>query len=144
MADEQEHPARLVASKSRAAVTSKNREAWLALFADDALIQDPIGKSPVDPEGNGISGKAAIEKFWDRNVAPNSYEFEIHHSYAAGNEVANHMTLHMVLGNGMRGEVTGVFTYALNDSGKICNLKGYWQLEDFFKTMRQADEGKNA
>ena len=131
-----EHPARAAASRSRAAVMSKDKDAWLALFADDVVIEDPIGKSPVDPSGEGIRGIANLGPFWDKNIAPNDYEFVVHHSYAAGNEVANHMTLEIALGNGMRAEVVGVFTYAVDDAGKIVSLRGFWELEAMMKTLR--------
>ena len=43
-------------------------ESWLGLFADDAFLADPVGKSPVDPEGKGHRGKASIERFWDNVI----------------------------------------------------------------------------
>lgn len=134
-----EHPARAAAAKSRAAVTGKDKQAWLSLMADDIHIEDPIGKSPVDPTGEGIKGIENLDAFWDKNIAPNDYEFVVHHSYAAGSEVANHMTLKIGLGGGaMRAEVDGVFTYKLNAEGKICALRGFWELEQMMKTMRKA------
>ena len=38
-----EHPARLASQRSMAAVEAGDREAWLALFTDDAVVEDPIG-----------------------------------------------------------------------------------------------------
>ena len=135
-----QHPARAAADKSRAAVIGKDKQAWLALMADDICIEDPIGKSVVDPTGEGIRGKDNLDAFWDKNIAPNVYEFVVHHSYAAGNEVANHMTLKMLLGGGaMRAEVDGVFTYTVNDDGKITALRGFWEMDQMMKTMRKAD-----
>ena len=52
--------ARELARRSQAAVAAKDRSAWLALFADDAVVQDPIGPSPLDPGGGGHRGAAAI------------------------------------------------------------------------------------
>ena len=132
-----EHPARAAATRSRAAVMSQNKEAWIALFADDICIEDPIGKSPVDPSGKGIRGIDNLPGFWDRNIAPNKYNFVMHHSYAAGSEVANHMTLEIEMGK-MRAELTGVFTYKVNDAGKITALRGFWEMEAMMKSMRPA------
>jgi steroid Delta-isomerase len=137
--DAAEHPARAAANRSRAAVGSKNKEAWLALFDDDALIEDPIGVSPIDPIGKGIRGKANISEFWDQNIAPNTHTFEVHQSYAAGLEVANHMTLKFLIGTSMQAEVNGVFTYRVNEAGKIIALRGFWELAEMMKTMREAD-----
>ena len=46
-----EHPARAAAQASMAAVAAGDRSAWLALFADNAVVEDPIGPSMFDPEG---------------------------------------------------------------------------------------------
>ena len=52
--------ARELGIRSRAAVAAGDRDTWLSLFADDAVVQDPIGPSPFDPEGVGHRGLAAI------------------------------------------------------------------------------------
>src|SRR6185436_9211045 len=44
-----EHPARLASKRSIAAVRAKDKAAWIALFAEDAVIEDPVGVSPIDP-----------------------------------------------------------------------------------------------
>ena len=38
---------------SRDYAVAKDKKNWLSLFADDAIVQDPIGVSPLDPEGEG-------------------------------------------------------------------------------------------
>jgi ketosteroid isomerase-like protein len=82
--------ARELALRSRAAVESGDKEGWLALFDDDAVVADPIGPSPFDPEGTGHRGKAAISKFYDEVIAPSEkISFEIQGSYLCGDEVAD-------------------------------------------------------
>ena len=39
------HPARLASWRSADAVARGDKQAWLDNFADDAIVQDPIGKS---------------------------------------------------------------------------------------------------
>ena len=50
------HPARDASLASMTAVEAGDREAWLALFADDAVVEDPIGPSPFSPDGTGQRG----------------------------------------------------------------------------------------
>src|SRR6516225_11594410 len=64
--------ARELGMRSRAAVHAGDRDGWLALFADDALVQDPIGPSPFDPEGKGHRGIDAIAAFYDTVIAPSA------------------------------------------------------------------------
>ena len=130
MADE--HPARLASQRSMQAVKAKTKQAWLDLFADNAIIEDPIGQSPLDPEGKGHAGKAAISAFWDTHIGPNDIAFDIRHSYACGNEVANVGSIITTLPNGMKAVAEGVFIYRVDDQGKLVSLRAFWEFE---KTM---------
>jgi hypothetical protein len=124
----EEHPARAAAQRSMDCVHAKKREDWIANFADDAHIEDPIGKSPLDPTGQGQRGKAAIAAFWDRVIAPNRVLFDIARSYACGNECANVGTITTVMPNGATTIVNGVFTYRVDDAGKVTNLRAYSEM----------------
>ena len=53
-------PVHLAGKRSREAAIAHDKEAWLANFADDAIVEDPIGPSHFDPEGKGHRGKEAI------------------------------------------------------------------------------------
>ena len=131
---ENEHPARRAALLSREYVHTKNREGWLGLYAEDAIIEDPIGVSIIDPEGKGHRGPAAREAFWDNFIAPTNISIDIKDSYAAGNEVANNAVLTMIIdlgeGKSLQQKVHGIFTYEVNAEGKLIALRGYWETED--------------
>lgn len=121
------HPARAAAQRSMDAVHRKDRAAWLANFADDAVVEDPIGPSPLDPKGEGVRGRDAIAAFWDRAIAPNRVLFAIARSYACGSEVANVGTITIVLPNGAVSQVEGVFTYRVDAAGKLAAMRAYWE-----------------
>ena len=123
-----EHPARAAAKRSMDCVHAKKREDWIANFAEDGCIEDPIGKSALDPSGEGHRGKQAIGAFWDRMIGPNRVMFDIDRSYACGNECANIGTITTVMENGTTTMVHGVFTYRVNDDGKVTNLRAYWEI----------------
>ena len=83
-------PARRVAIASMRAVESGDREGWLGLFTDDALVADPIGPSPFDPEGKGHHGRDAISAFWDKAIAAtDKIEFNFVDTFQCGDEEAN-------------------------------------------------------
>ena len=128
------HPARRAALLSREYVHSKNREGWLGLYAEDAIIEDPIGVSPIDPEGKGHRGPAAREAFWDNFIAPASINIDILGSYAAGMEVANHVVISVTVdlgeGKALQQKVHGVITYKVNEAGKLLALRAYWEIDD--------------
>jgi hypothetical protein len=124
----EEHPARAAAKRSMDCVHAKKREDWVANFAEDAFLEDPIGRSPLDPSGEGHRGRAAIAAFWDRVIAPNRVMFNIARSFACGNECANVGTITTLLPNGATSIVDGVFTYRVNDEGKLVSLRAYWEI----------------
>ena len=125
----EEHPAMLAARGSWSAVRRKVKQDWLDLMADDVVIEDPIGVSPLDPVGKGHRGKEAVSAFWDQNIERSSIQIEVHESFAAGMESAHLMTLTTTLPDGLKTIVRGIFTYAVNDNGKLTALRGYWQLD---------------
>jgi hypothetical protein len=58
-------------------------------FAEDAVVEDPVGPSHFDPDGTGHRGSSAISAFWDKAIAlAERFEFDIVDS-SAGSEAAN-------------------------------------------------------
>jgi ketosteroid isomerase-like protein len=115
--------------RSRDAVTARDKQAWLDVFADDAIVEDPIGPSHFDPEGKGHRGKEAISAFWDKAIAPTDrIEFNFVDTFQCGNEEANVGNI-VINAAGYRVVAEGVFTYKVNDEGKIAALRAYWELD---------------
>jgi ketosteroid isomerase-like protein len=123
--------ARDLARRSQAAVKAKDRAGWLSLFAADAVVQDPIGPSPFDPDGTGHQGAAAIAAFYDTVIAPNDLiTFEIENSYLCGNEVADVGIIRTVLPGGKHvAVVRGVYTYRSNGAGQLVALRAFWEFD---------------
>ena len=123
--------ARELARRSQAAVAAKDRSEWLGLFADDAVVQDPIGPSPLDPSGAGHRGAAAIAAFYDTVIATaEQITFEIERSYLCGDEVADVGVIRTVLPGGRQAAVVhGVFTYRGNGDGKLAALRAFWEFD---------------
>src|SRR5258708_12053991 len=113
--------ARELGGRSQAAVTAKDRDAWLSLFASDAVVQDPIGPSPLDPQGSGHSGPAAIAAFYDNVIAPaERITFEIERSYLCGDEVADVGVIRTTLPGGRHLAVApAVYTYRRTAAAKL-------------------------
>ncbi len=132
-------PAELAFARHVAAVESGDRAAFLANFAENAVVEDPVGPSPLDPSGQGHRGHTAIGAFWDLIIGPGSVRFEIERAYACGDEVANVGSIYNVNPDGA-GEIAaeGVFVYRVDAEGKLISLKAYW---DYAKTMAGGSSG---
>jgi ketosteroid isomerase-like protein len=130
------HPARDAAFRSYEAVIAKDRQAWIDNFAEDGWIEDPVGPSGFDPDGKGHHGPEARGAFWDMTIATiDRFVFEIQDSFACGDECANVGTIHTTLSNGYTVHTAGVFTYRVDDAGKIVSLRAHWELERAMATV---------
>ncbi len=130
MAAKDENPAMIAARNSWRCAMGKLKEEWFSLMADDVCIEDPIGVAPTNPDGKGIHGRAGLEKFWSNNIEPSEMKIETEVSYAAGLESAHVMKLTVKFPNGTTTIVKGIFTYRVNEAGKLTNLRGYWGLDE--------------
>jgi steroid Delta-isomerase len=136
----EKNPARKVSLLSREYVHNHDKKGWLAMFAEDGVIEDPIGVSMLDPKGQGHRTPAERETFWDKNIANSDIKITIHHSYATANEVANHVTLDIIIPMGdkkFQQQTKGIFTYKVDDKGKLLALRGYWEVEESMKTLHE-------
>ena len=121
---------------SRDYAVAKDKENWLALFAKDALVQDPIGKSPLDPEGNGHKGIAAIERFYDTVIANGDIEFTIIESIPCADECANYAQIVNLVGD-IKIDTKMIVIYRINSNNKIESLRAFW---DYQKMEKQLNE----
>ena len=124
------HPARRASWVSMDAVARGDKQAWLDNFADDAIVQDPVGKSMIDPTGEGHRGRAALEAFWDRNIAHARPMFCLQSSIACGDECANVGTLMIQFPNGAVSKLYGVFVYRVDETEKVISLRTYWDTSE--------------
>ena len=126
----EDHPAMIAARGSWKAAMAGDKQAWLDLMAEDVCVEDPIGVGPTNPTGLGVNGKTDLAEFFDNNIAPNNLTVEARDSRTAGSESAHHLTLTTKFPNGATAKVSGIFTYRVNDAGKLTNLRGYWEMSD--------------
>ncbi len=132
-------PAMAASRASWRCVQSHDREGWLALMADDVVIEDPIGKSVTNPDGTGVRGKEAVGAFFDTNIAANHLTVTCEETFPSStpDEIAHILVLDSKFEGGFTSSVRGVFTYKVNDAGLVTNMRGYWNLD--MMTFGQAE-----
>jgi steroid Delta-isomerase len=131
----------LAASQSSwKAVQAHDKAAWLGLMAEDVVIEDPIGQAITNPDGSGVCGKEAVSAFYDTNIATNNLRITCEETFPSSSpaEIAHILILRSEFEGGLSSEVRGVFTYRVNDEGKIANMRGYWNMDGMkFSTTQQ-------
>ena len=129
-APDDDHPARHASQLSAAAVARGAKEDWLALFAADGVVEDPVGPSVFDPTGRGHHGHAGIAQFWDMAIAGvRTFHFTITDSFANGDSCANVGTISTILEDGTRVDTDGVFVYRVDERGLITSIRAHWEFD---------------
>ena len=92
--------------------------------------------------GKGHRGPAARAAFYDNFIANSTISIEIHQSYVAGLECANHITITTEMeaeGRRYRQLVHGIFSYQVNAAGELIAMRGYWDIEDPINSLTEID-----
>jgi steroid Delta-isomerase len=125
-----DHPARSASQRSYSAVAKGDLEEWLTVYAEDAVIEDPVGPSMFDPEGKGHRGHEGIRAFWEQAIAPIAkFEFEINDSFAnpEGNACANIGRIRTSFPDGSNTTTDLIMVYVVDDDGRVASMRAYWE-----------------
>jgi steroid delta-isomerase len=137
-APDHDHPARTASRRSLSLVAAKDKAGWLANFADDATVEDPVGPSFLDPDGNGHRGAAGIGAFWDLAIAPvQQFRIRITDSHANGVTCANVGTITTRFEDGTVVDTDLMMVYTVDEAGKVASLRAYWEPDRAMATARK-------
>ena len=111
--------------RSPQSVAAHDRESWLALFGDEALIEDPVGSPPAR------KATGALGRFWDTFIAPHDIRFEVRRDHFIGRDVFRDAVIHTRIGPRITIEVPAYLLYQLEDGGhglEVRRMAAHWQL----------------
>ena len=115
-----------LAETSLALTKARDRDGWLALFEDDAVVQDPVGPSRTDPTGQGHRGIDAIGKFHDSVISGvETFDYTIERAYTGGDEVALVVNFQITSAGGTV-DMDVVNIYKTDGNGKLISLRSFW------------------
>ena len=124
------HPARAAAQRSYSAVANRDLAAWLDVYAEDVVLEDPVGPSMFDPEGKGHHGHEGLTAFWHQVIAPvAAFEFSITESYANpdGNTCANVGRIRTAFADGSSTTTELVMVYVVDEAGRVTSMRAFWE-----------------
>jgi steroid Delta-isomerase len=133
--NEEISPPERAARAAMGAVTAGDRAAWLAAYAEDAVLHDPVGGSPLDPDGSGLRGRAGLEQLWDLTIAPNDVTFTISSVHPSGREAAVVASVAIKFANDTEVAYDGVFVYAVHEDGRIASVRSYFDLQPIMAAL---------
>lgn len=130
LATDESHPARDAQRNALRCAIAGDRAGWLALWADDCEIHDPVGPSIFDAEGTGHHGRSGAEHFWDVAIAPVArFDVEVRTSYASGDSAAQEATFTTTFADGSAAAVDLVTVYRVDDAGLVTSMRAYWEMD---------------
>ncbi len=127
-----EHPARRASQRSYAAVAEKDLAQWLTVYAEDAVVEDPVGPSMFDPEGRGHRGHEGMSAFWEQAIAPiETFAFTITESFAnpGSNTCANLGRIKTSFPDGSHTTTELIMVYVVDDEGRVKSMRAFWEPE---------------
>jgi hypothetical protein len=120
--------------RSPSAVAAHDRAAWVGLFSDGARVNDPVGSRPH-------VGTAAIERFYDTFIAPNSITFHVTRDVVCGMSVVRDLDLETRMSTGVVLTVPMHLRYDLVvESGVVAvdGLYAHWELPVMIAQLARA------
>ena len=112
--------------RSPATVAAHDKASWLALFAHDGVIEDPVGSRPVM-----VCMTGATERFYETFIAPNNIRFEVQADYFGPQQVLRDLTIHIQMAADVSVSVPMHLLYDVTaEAGtlKIRRLAAHWEL----------------
>lgn len=112
--------------RSPAAVARHDRAAWVALFAADCVIEDPVGSRPHHAGDRGV-----IARFYDTFIAPNVIVFQRGRDYVDGLQVLRDLSIEIRMAPSVTIRVPMYLVYELClEAGglRIRRLAAHWEL----------------
>ncbi|MEV0297737.1 ketosteroid isomerase family protein [Nocardia sp. NPDC050710] len=106
------------------AVAAHDRTAWVDLFGTDAAVNDPVGSRPH-------IGRAAIERFYDTFIGPNTIAFDVRRDIVARQTVLRDLFIATTMSTGATVRVPMHLRYDLAEvdgEWKIARLAAHWEL----------------
>lgn len=133
-----DHPAQIMAQRSLDAVGRGDKDEWVnEIYAENAVIEDPVGPSIFDPEGKGHHGRDAIAAFWDMTIAPiQLFHFTIHDSFANGSTAASFAKFDTTLADGSTASTDIITVHTIGEDGKIISMRAHWDMERTMASLR--------
>lgn len=97
-----------------------NAESWLAIFALDAIIYDPVDSPGQKIHETAQEFFAIMSRFFAKLKLSQDYLF------IANNEAAAKWTMKVVAKNGKTATAEGISLFTINEAGKIQQVRSYW------------------
>jgi len=131
-----------VVEQSPAAVAIHDKKAWMGIFAQYHVVEDPVGSAPhfggLYDAKSARRGHGALDRFFDTFIAPNDIVFDVQKDVVCANHVVRDLTVHISMSGKVKIAVPMHLLYELvQEQGewKIMHLAAHWELLPMMKQL---------
>lgn len=115
---------------SPAAVAVHDKPEWLSLFADCAVVEDPVGSKP---QINMLdhNGQSPLSRFYETFIAANDIRFHVDHDVVCAGAVVRDLDIEIQMSDKVSVRVPMHLLYELTSEGgeiRIKRLAAHWEL----------------
>lgn len=140
-------------NRSPEAVAIHDRDAWLSIFAQYNIVEDPVGSAPhfsgVYDRRDGQRGFGPLKRFYQAFIAANNIQFYVDRDIVCGLHVVRDLTLEILMSGRLTVSVPMHLLYELKvepgesgDELRVFRLAAHWQLAAMLKQqMSQGLDG---
>lgn len=108
---------------------AKDAEKWIQLFTQDALTYDPVGNPPNKVHETYQKFFQLLDFYSEMKITPGEL-------FMAGDEAAVQWQMSVIAKNGREGEAAGITVFTFDESGKISQLRAYWDDQKLMAQLR--------
>jgi ketosteroid isomerase-like protein len=137
-----------VARASPECVAKHDKAGWLALFAGDGVVEDPVGSAPNHKgrfPGRAESGDDELGRFYETFIAPNEIRFQVRQDIVTERDVVRDVVIHTTLSTGLQVSVPAYLIYEMTEEDgaiRIRRLAAHWELPQLsLQTLRGGVNG---
>ena len=122
--------ARLRTARLSPEIANRHDEAeWLALYTDDAVVEDPFGTPPCRRGAGTRGGRDDLRRFYAAFIAGTSIRIEERLDVVVKDTVVRDVVLHVKLPGGGRASIPAFLEYDLDASNgalRVGRMRAYW------------------
>lgn len=133
-----------VVEQSPAAVAQHDKAAWMALFADNNTVEDPVGSAPHVTVAGELPSNDHLSRFYETFIAPNRIRFHVDQDIVSGLHVMRDLTIEIAMSSKVTVRVPVHLLYELTQQGeelKISRLAAHWELRPMLLQQLSAGSG---
>ncbi len=101
-------------------VSTRNKDAWLALFHRNAVLHEPVGATPAE-------GREGLEQVWQVFTGPfTKLTLESDEVFYSGSGAAARWSAHASSNDGHSADFHGITVFEIDTDGSIQTVMSYW------------------